>query len=154
MIQLEPAAAILMAGIPASNAALYHRIRFLVGDPAAYMQLLDSSGKAKSILILRDIELQRARRQARADQVAAPAEFAPESGLSGDRETATAQAAAECLRRHGIRRVWADRTLPLLFARIVQEAGMAVECDPELGVIDRRAKDEQEIAWLREAQRD
>ena len=31
---------------------------------------------------------------------------------------------------------------------------MAVECDTDLGVTDRRAKDDQEIAWLREAQQD
>jgi Xaa-Pro aminopeptidase len=154
MIRLEPQTAILMAGVPAYNAALYHRIRFLVGDPAAYIQLLDASGRVRSILILRDIELERARRQARADEVAAPADFAPESGLSGDRETATAQAAAECLRRNSVRRVWADRSLPLLVADVLQEQGIAVECDRTLGVIDRRAKDEQEVAWLREAQRD
>ena len=31
-------AAVFMAGIPQLNAALYHRIRFLVGDPVAYLQ--------------------------------------------------------------------------------------------------------------------
>jgi Xaa-Pro aminopeptidase len=154
MMQLEPGTAVLMGGIPAYNAALYHRIRFLVGDPVVYIQWLDTTGKSRSLLILRDIELQRARRHARADDVAAPADFPPAGGLSGDRETATAQAAAECLRRHGIRRVFADRSLPLLYAEIVREQGIAVDCDRELGLTDRRSKDEQEIAWLREAQRD
>ena len=31
--------ALLMAGIPQLNSALYHRIRFLVGDPVAYVQI-------------------------------------------------------------------------------------------------------------------
>ena len=42
-----------MAGIPQLNSALYHRIRFLVGDPVAYVQLPTADGGVKSILILR-----------------------------------------------------------------------------------------------------
>ena len=113
---------------------------------------LPVDGRTESIFILRDIEMERARRHARADQVQCPADFAPESGLSGDRETATAQAVAECLRRRGVRRAVADRTLPLLFAHEIQKAGIAVECDPEWGVMQRRCKDEQEIQWLQESQ--
>src|SRR5580704_16278552 len=112
--------ALLMAGIPQLNSALYHRIRFLVGDPAAFIQLPQSGGGVRSVLILRDIEMDRARRHACATEVACPRDFAPEGGLSGDRETATAQAAAECLRRAGVKRIVADRTLPLIFAEMVR----------------------------------
>jgi Xaa-Pro aminopeptidase len=140
-----------MAGIPAVNNSLYRRIRFLVGDPAALLELPGERGP-QSLLILRDIEMQRARQHARVDQVACPKDYAPESGLSGDRETATAQAVAECLRRHGVQRVVADRTLPLLFAHEMQRAGISVECDPEWGVLERRAKDAEEVQCLREAQ--
>ena len=51
-----------------------------------------------------------------------------------------------------MRRVVADRTLPLLYQHLLTQVGLRVECDTELGVLDRRAKDEQEIAWLQEAQ--
>jgi len=144
--------ALIIAGVPESNGALYHRIRFAVVDPVVYLQLPIKKGRRKSILILRDVELDRARRKARADQVACPADYTPEDGLSGDRETATAQAAAECLRRAGAKKVIGDRTLPLIFAEFIRRAGMTLECDLELGVRDRRSKDEQEIAWIREAQ--
>jgi Xaa-Pro aminopeptidase len=140
-----------MAGIPLTNAALYHRLRFSVGDPAVYLEL-PGQPQGQSLLILRDIEMQRARQHARADRVACPADFAPASGLSGDRETATAQAAAECLRRAGVARVVADRSLPMIYVEMLARAGIAVECDLDFGVIDRRRKDEQEIAWLSEAQ--
>jgi len=144
--------AVIMAGIPQANAALYHRIRFSVVDLVVYLQLPAEAGRRKSILILRDIEIQRARRQARVDQAACPADYAPEEGLSGDRETATAQAAAECLRRAGVKTVIGDRSLPLMFAQFIRDAGITLECDLELGVRDRRSKDEQEIACIREAQ--
>lgn len=145
--------AILMAGIPAHNAALYHRLRFSVGDPTALLVLPQPDGSQVATLILRDIEMERARRFARVNQVACPADFPPAGGLSGDRETATAQAAAEFLRRQDIRAVVADRTLPLIYADLLAQAGITVVCDPQLGVLDRRAKDQQEIDWLREAQR-
>ena len=83
-----------------------------------------------------------------------PADFAPEGGLSGDRRrTATAQAAAECLRRAGVRRLLATRSLPLLFADFIRRAGMTVECDPQMEVVERRLEeDEEKMASLREAQ--
>ena len=136
-----------MAGIPASNAALYHRLRFSVGDPVAVITM-----DGRSTLILRDIEMHRARQHARADEIACPADFEPESGLSGDRETATAQAAAEFLKRNSVKSVTADRTLPLIFAELIRERDIDVLCDLEMGVSVRRAKDEQETGWLREAQ--
>lgn len=141
----------VLAGIPAVNNTFYWRIRFSVGDPAALIEL-PRDGGTQAILILRDIEMERARAHARANQVACPADFAPAGGLSGDRETATAQAVAECLRREGVRQVVADRTLPLLFAHEIQQAGMAVTCDTQWGVLQRRSKDEQEIQWLQESQ--
>lgn len=142
---------VLLAGIPAINNTLYHRLRFSVGDPVAIIET-HADGKIQRTLILRDIEMQRARRHARADVVACPADFAPSGGLSGDRETATAQAAAECLARAGIRNVAADRSLPLLFAHEAINRGMIVELDADLGVQERRAKDVQEVEWLQEAQ--
>lgn len=148
----KTASAILRAGIPAINRWLYHKMRFLVGDPAALIELTDGAGGHQVALIIRDIEMERARRHARADRVFCPADFAPSEGLSGDRETATAQATAECLRRAGVEHVTADRSLPLIFAHEIMRAGLTIECDPMMGVMERRAKDEQEIAWLRQAQ--
>ena len=139
--------ATVMGGIPATNSSLFHAIRFNVGDPVALLRVNGSS-----TLILRDIEMHRAKQHARADHVACPADFEPESGLSGDRETATAQAAAEFLHQRGVKSVTADRTLPLIFAELIRERGIDVNCDYDMGVAQRRVKDETEIQWLREAQ--
>lgn len=144
--------AIVFAGAPAHNDALYHRARFLCGDPTVWMNLPKAGGGRERLLILRDIEMDRARNQARADRVACPKDYAPVGGLSGDRETATAQAAAEALKRAGVARAIVDRTLPFIYAHEIQRAGIAVECDTNLGVSDRRSKDAQELAALREAQ--
>lgn len=140
--------ATIMAGIPAKNAALFHAIRFSVGDPVALIRV-----NGDATLILRDIEMDRAKQHARVNHVHCPADFEPEQGLSGDRETATAQAAAEFLKRNSITAVAADRTLPLIFADMIRRAGIDVSCDLELGVTSRRSKSEEEIQWLRDAQK-
>jgi Xaa-Pro aminopeptidase len=142
----------IMAGVPTLNAALYRRIRFLVGDPVALIELSDADSNSTSILILRDIEMDRARRNARVTQVGCPADFSPAEGLSGDRETATAQAAAECLRQHRLRSVTADRSLPMIYVHQLLQAGITVICDTEWGVTERRQKDEQELQQIEHAQ--
>ena len=143
--------ATIMAGIPATNSALYRTLRFNVGDPVALISITNGDD-AKSIFILRDIEMHRAKKHAQVDEIACPANFAPHEGLSGDRETATAQAAAACLVRHGIQTVTGDRTLPLIFAEIIRGRGIEVQCDTDMGVTARRSKDSQEIDWLGQAQ--
>jgi Xaa-Pro aminopeptidase len=139
----------IIAGVPGINMALYHRIRFKAGDPAAIISIPGQG----TTLIIRDVELERARRTVKADHHFAPHEMAPASGLSGDRPTATAQAAAECIVRAGVKEIWADRTLPMIFAWHLAERGVAVHYDPDLGVRQRRSKDAQEVEWLREAQK-
>ncbi|MFP6764666.1 MAG: hypothetical protein VB858_13655, partial [Planctomycetaceae bacterium] len=131
------------------NNTLLWRIRFMVGDPVAMLEIPTSDG-VKSVLLLRDIEMHRARQSARVDEVGCPADFTPDGGLSGDRETATAQAAAECLRREGVTEVIADRSLPFIFAEFLSRAGISVTCDTELWVADRRQKSQEEIEHLRE----
>ncbi|MDP6478411.1 MAG: M24 family metallopeptidase [Phycisphaerales bacterium] len=137
----------LLAGIPSANDTLYHAIRFSAGDPAALMD----DGQQR-LLIIRDIEMDRAKADARADRVACPAEFTPEDGLSGDRETATAQATAEAIRRSGAAAVRSDRTLPLSFVAALRNAGIDVEYDADLGVQSRRSKDDAELDSLRTSQ--
>ncbi|HVZ93227.1 MAG TPA: M24 family metallopeptidase [Phycisphaerales bacterium] len=142
--------ATILAGVPNINMAVYHRIRFVAGDPAAVITL---PGRG-STLILRDIEMERARKHVRVDHVHCPSDFPPESGsLSGDRPTATAQAAAEFLRREGVREIWTDRTLPMIFAWHIEQVGVELRYDPDFGVRERRSKDEQEVEFMRASQR-
>ena len=144
--------ATVLAGIPAENPALFHRVRFGAGDPAAWLCFRDST-TTRTEFIVRDIEMDRAKEQVRVDAVSCPADYTPAGGLSGDRATATAQSVAECLRRANVSNVVTDRTLPFIFAWHIQQAGIGVDYAPELGVLDRRTKDASELECLEEAQR-
>ena len=149
---MSPSRSTIRAGIPEKNSALFHAIQFSVGDPVAFLEIAQDGESPTTTCILRDVELDRALKQVKADRIAVPADFCPERGLSADREVATAQAAAECLRRSGITRVTADRTLPFSFAHVLREAGIDVICDLAFGVFERRQKSADEIEKLRQAQ--
>ena len=139
--------------MPAINKALYHAIRFAAHDPAVLIELPHGES-VRSTLIIRDVELERARKMARADRVITPRDATPASGFSGDREIATAEAAIEFLRRSGIRQIVGDRSLPLLYVELAREVGIEITLDVDMGVRERRQKDATEVAHLRQAQRD
>jgi Xaa-Pro aminopeptidase len=141
--------ATLLSGVPSINKAVFHAIRFDAHDPASLIVTPDGRRR----LVLRDVEVARAKKQARADEVFCYEDFEPEKGLSGDREIRAAQATAECLRRMDISRVMVDRSATALLIDELEDAGMTVMLDRQLGVRDRRSKDADEVAALREATR-
>jgi Xaa-Pro aminopeptidase len=77
----------------------------------------------------------------------------PEDGLSGDRETATAQSAAEFFRRRRVRKVVVDRSIPMIYVVMLQKTGIEVICDTDWGVLDRRQKTDQEVEKIAFAQK-
>lgn len=142
-----PSPPIIFAGIAGKNPSLFRRLRVALGDPAAWIR-----SDQETIAIVRDLEMDRVREHSETDRVSCPADFPPPEGLDADRETATAQATAQYCQQQGFDSVTVDRTLPFIFAFHLQQAGINVAYDSDLGVIDRRQKTEQEISFLREAQ--
>ena len=138
----------LYAGAPLHNPWLFRVAPVHTGDPAVFIETAGTS-----TIILRDIEIPRAQQAHAADVIHQYADFTPAGGLSGDRETAAAQSAAEFLTHQGITQVTVDRSLPEIYAHFIRQRDIAVTCDPDLGVIARRMKNPREIEALRNAQR-
>ena len=61
--------ATIRAGVSQANSALYRLIHFSVGDPLAFLEVPGSNGLMKTILIIRDVELDRARKQVAVDEI-------------------------------------------------------------------------------------
>ena len=140
--------ATLLAGVPSINKAVYHRVRFGPHDPVAWIAL----PTGRRAMIVRDVELPRAGASGRADEVHAYEDFPIAGGLSGDRGVRAAQAVAECLVRNGVKKVVADRSLALIFADELRRRGIDIVCDRDLGIVERRQKDAEEVAALRAVQ--
>jgi Xaa-Pro aminopeptidase len=147
--------ATLLAGVPNKNFALYHKMKLSVGDSAAWIQL-NHHDLPETIWMVRDIEMELARvanaKLNRNDTITCAANFAPTAGLSADRDTAVAQAVAECLKQHAVSTVTVDRSLPFIFAHFIKQADIDIDYDGDLGVLERRKKTEQEIEYLQKAQ--
>jgi len=143
-----PAVARIMAGLPDQNASLFRRIGAPLGDPTVWIEL-----DSKRIAVVRDLEMDRVQRSSHADDVTCPGEHSPPAGLSPDRETATAEAAAQLLRSAKVEKIFADRSLPYIFVWHLEQAEIEVIYDDELGVVDRRSKTHQEIESLAASQR-
>lgn len=143
-----PTIARIMAGFADKNASLFKRLGVPLGDPAAWIEL-----DAKRIALVRDLEMDRVREHGHADDVTCPAEHPPPAGLNPDRETATAEAAAQLLRSAKVEEVFADRSLPYIFVWHLEQAEIDVRYDDEYGVVDRRQKTHQELDALAAAQK-
>jgi len=142
-----PKIARILAGFPDKNASLFRRIGVPLGDPAAWIEL-----DTRRIALVRDIEMDRVQKVGHADDVTCPAEHPPPTGLNPDRETATAEAATQLLRAAKVEEIFADRSLPYIFAWHLEQAEIEVRYDPELGVVDRRQKTHYELEALASAQ--
>ena len=138
----------ILAGFADKNASLFRRLGVPLGDPAAWIEL-----DSRRVALVRDLEMDRVEKKGHADDVTCPAEHSPPAGLSPDRETATAEAAAQFLRSVRVEQVYADRSLPYIFVWHLEQAEIEVLYDDELGVVDRRVKTHQEIEYLAAAQK-
>ena len=138
----------LRSGAPLISKAVFHLVPLPLADPVS---VIDLDGRRE--VILRDVERARAKRELAVDAVHVYEDFEPEGGLSPDREIRAAQATAEFLRRAGVTRVTGDRSVPLVVADAVRSAGIELVCDPQLGIMERRAKTDREVEALRAAQR-
>lgn len=141
----------LRSGAPGILKAVFHAVRLPLADPVS---VVDIDGRRT--VILRDVERARAKRLVKADEIFVYEDFEPEGGFSPDREIRSAQSVAEFLRRQGVERVIVERSTPALVVEMVRERGgpgVQVVCDPSYGVMERRAKDAEEVKALALAQR-
>jgi Xaa-Pro aminopeptidase len=145
--------AVLIAGIPDANMTLFHRVRFLTGDPAAWLYVEDSEAKtSETYFVVRDIEVDRAKTSSSANVVYAPKELVDASKLSADREVGTAQAIAALLQRLNIGSLLVERSSPVSYLAVLQQLGIDCHVDLEWGATARRQKTPDELSALRAAQ--
>ncbi len=145
--------AFLIAGVPDQNMTLFHRVKFSAGDPAAFVLLEDQLQNIRErVFIVRDIEADRAREHAAADQVYAPKDLVDTHDLSADREVGTAQAIAALLRQNQLNSITLDRSCPAIYQHVIASLGIQCECDPNWESDARRRKSPEELNFLRNAQ--
>jgi Xaa-Pro aminopeptidase len=107
-------------------------------------------GDGDDLLAVSALELDRARRQARAARVVDVTEL----GWKWQPDTfrAWSEVALRALEERGVGAVRVAPKLPAVYERALSEAGIQVEIDRELFVDERRRKSSEEADWIRAAQ--
>jgi len=142
-----PPATLIIAASEA-NADLYYATRFLAPDPFVYLQV-----DGRSLILASDLEIDRARREARVDEVWPLRRYEERARARGAATPGMVEAAAEALRELGVASLVVPATFPLAHADVLRARGWAVQARPDPFFAARARKTPEEVAHITETQR-
>ncbi len=144
------------------DANLYYATRFLAPDPFVFLQI-----NGRTMLLMSDLEVDRARQQARVDEVLSVSKLQAELRRSssmlrssegakenaGAAEPTTVDLVDAVLKRHAVHRVEVPATFGVAYADRLRQRGYEVLPKPDPFFETRLIKSEEEIGWIEEALR-
>jgi Xaa-Pro aminopeptidase len=140
--------AILIIGASETDSNLYYRTRFLAPDPFVCVE-----AGGKRTLLMSDLELDRAKSQARADAVLPYSAYREKAVQSGVPEPRTADVVAVFLRERGIESLLVPGSFAVEHADGLRERGFALRFKKEPFFEERAVKSPEEIDAIAEALR-
>ena len=130
-----------------TDADLYYATRFLAPDPFIFLQI----GREK-ILLLSDLELDRARAQAQVDTVLSLSQYQERAGTRNGEAPTHLDALHLLLQERGINSLSVPRTFPIEAADFLRNAGYTVGFSPGSFFPRRECKTAEEIDAIRQIQ--
>ncbi len=143
-----PAPATLIIAGSEASADLYYATGFLAPDPFVYVQ-----ADGRSLILATDLEIDRAKRQARVDEVWPLRRYEERARERGAASPSLLEATAEVLRELGVDAVTVPATFPLAYADGLRARGWAVASRPDPFFEARTRKTAAEVAHIAETQR-
>jgi len=131
-----------------TDANMLWATRFFAPDPFIFIEK-----RRKRILVMSDLEVDRARDQASVDKVLAYSEFVQRLQKAGTAFPTAAQVLLEVFRELSIRRVEVPSTFPLGLADQLRKSKITVEAKPDPFWPDREVKTQDEIDFINESLR-
>jgi Xaa-Pro aminopeptidase len=144
----HPAEALLIVAASETDANLYYATRFLAGDPFVFLW----HGTEK-ILLMSDLEVDRARAQASVDTVLPIHRYEDLAKASGMERPTVADALYELLQERKIRHATVPGSFPIEHADRLRERGLTLRVRPEPFFEARLIKLETEIEAITRAMR-
>jgi Xaa-Pro aminopeptidase len=142
----SPRASLIIASSEADS-NLYYACRFLAPDPFVYLEV-----DGKKILLMSDLEVDRARKQARVDEVLSLSEWEAKAKQRWAQPRLT-DTVTLFLEGYGVTAVEAPADFPLEAADRLRERGITVTVRPHPFFPERVVKTAEEVAAIEEAQR-
>ena len=130
------------------NANLYYASRFLAPDPFIFAQL-----DGRKLLVMSDLELDRAKSQAKVEEVLSFTALAQAAKRRGVADPTMLDVVDELLKSRGVKTLEVPGDFGLAYADGLRKRGYTVTPKPEPFFPERMIKSEEEIAWLTQSLR-
>ncbi|OGX29421.1 MAG: Xaa-Pro aminopeptidase [Omnitrophica WOR_2 bacterium RIFCSPHIGHO2_02_FULL_67_20] len=130
------------------NADLYYATRFLAPDPFIFVQV-----DGRRLLVMSDLELDRAKSQSRADEVLSYAKLSRELKRKGTAEPAIMDVVADLLKSRQVKEIEVPVDFGVAYADALRKRGLTVQPKADPFFPERMVKSEEEVALLTEALR-
>lgn len=142
----EPEALLIIAASEADS-NLYYACRFLAPDPFVFLQV-----DGKKLLLMSDLEIDRARGEARVDEVCSLSEYEAKARQRWA-PPHLMDTVGVFLEAYAVRGVTVPANFPLAYADRLREKGVTVAAKPDPFFPERLIKSTDEIAAIEETQR-
>ena len=130
------------------NANLYYATRFLAPDPFIFLQLNE-----KKFLVMSDLEVDRAKSQARVTEVLSYSKLAKQAKGTSGTEPTMMDVIESLLTSHSVKQVEVPADFSVTYADALRKRGFAVEPKSDPFYPERMIKSEEEVGYLTEALR-
>ena len=138
--------ATLLISSSETDSNLYYATRFLAPDPFIFLQIGD-----EKVLIMSDLELDRARSEAKVSTILSFSSYEESARKSGTENPGTADIIGEFLRERGIKRVIVPSYFGIRNALLLQENGHDIEVKQDPFFEQRVIKNNDEIRHIEQA---
>jgi Xaa-Pro aminopeptidase len=143
-----PNCATLFIAASETDSNLYYATKFIAPDPFIYMEL-----KGERLLVMSDLEMDRARSQATVDRVLSYSEIEREARAQGVAEPGAVDIVHQILRSGGVTHIQIPMNFPFGHARRLQDLGYQLQSKREPFYERRVVKTAEEIAHIEQSQR-
>ena len=140
--------AILFIAASETDSNLYYATRFIAPDPFIYLEV-----KGERLMVMSDLEVDRARHQATVDRVLSYSELEGRAKAQGMKDPGTIDVIHLLLQDAGLTEVLVPSTFPFIHASRLQELGYRLRTKREPFYERRVVKSDEEVRHIEAAQR-
>lgn len=144
----QPEAATLFIAASEHDSNLYYATRFMAPDPFIYLEI-----KGERVMVMSDLEMDRARTQASVDRVLSYSEIEQKAKKQGMKDPTAVDIVHVVLKEFKIRRLSVPANFPVIHAARLQERGYSLKPKRDPFYEQRVVKTAEEVRHIEDAQR-
>jgi len=144
----QPEAATLFIAASEHDSNLYYATRFMAPDPFIYLEI-----KGERVMVMSDLEMDRARTQASVDRVLSYSEIEQKAKKQGIKDPTAVDIVHVVLKESKVRRLSVPANFPVIHAARLQERGYSLKPKRDPFYEQRVVKTAEEVRHIEDAQR-